>query len=83
MIARRHAFITEEHMVAGMELALERDRRLAAGQVVYTEAIANVPPKTIAPTDFSECASCVANGFGWSLQKNKCGRFANQRCPEL
>ena len=68
-------------MVAGMELALERDKRLAAGEV-YTEAIANVPPKTT-PKDFSECASCVANGFGWSLSKNKCGRFANQRCPEL
>ena len=81
MIAHRHAFITEKHMVAGMELALERDKRLAAGQV-YMEVIANRPPKT-APKDFTDCASCVASGFGWSLQKHKCGRFANQRCPEL
>jgi hypothetical protein len=77
-----HAFMLEEHLVSAMEIALDRDRRVAAGED-YSEVIANVPPQ-VAPSDFTDCAACVSqDGFGWSLKKNKCGRFANQRCPEL
>jgi hypothetical protein len=29
----------------------------------------------------SDCESCVAAGFGWSLKKSKCGGFKNAKCP--
>jgi hypothetical protein len=35
------------------------------------------------PGAFLDCASCVAEGFGWSKRKGKCGGYANRHCPEL
>jgi hypothetical protein len=33
------------------------------------------------PADHTTCGSCVRAGFGWSLAKGRCGRFANTVCP--
>ena len=30
---------------------------------------------------YTDCASCVGAGFGWSLKKGKCGGYANKECP--
>ena len=32
------------------------------------------------PKSHSECASCVAAGYGWEPQRGKCGMFANRVC---
>ena len=30
--------------------------------------------------EYSDCESCIAAGFGWSLKKAKCGMFENREC---
>ena len=31
---------------------------------------------------YTQCASCIAAGFGWSAGKGKCGMYKNFLCPE-
>ena len=30
---------------------------------------------------YTDCASCVAAGYGWSTTKRRCGGFSNTQCP--
>lgn len=84
-----HSFVAERDLVAAMREALVRDRRLAAGEALETVTAAALPPPlpprgaVSRPGQYRTCDDCVANGFGWSIKKRKCGGFANTRCPEL
>jgi hypothetical protein len=85
-----HSFMTEDALVAGMQEALERDRRIAAGEE-YKVVLGlkppppppPSPPQEQGPASYDDCASCISQGFGWSLKKHRCGGFKNRRCPEL
>jgi hypothetical protein len=41
-------------------------------------------PSTLAynPRDYTDCESCVAVGYGWSITKEKCGGFKNKQCAK-
>ena len=64
------------HQVAGM---------LRRGQPLWWLVAAAAIAVALAPQAFvqhTDCASCVAAGFGWSLKKAKCGMFANHECGD-
>ena len=29
----------------------------------------------------TDCAACIGAGYGWSLNKQRCGGFSNKECP--
>jgi len=58
---------------------------LRRGQPLWWLVAAAAIAVALAPQAFvqhTDCASCVAAGFGWSLKKAKCGMFANHECGD-
>jgi hypothetical protein len=69
-------FLSEETLVAALELALQRDTRLASGEdyITVTQNSRQRGAETVDAEDhIRDCETCVTKGFGWSLKKAKCG----------
>jgi hypothetical protein len=59
---------------------IPRGSFLFTALLVFRASSASSNNDATGPRNFHTCENCVANGFGWSEQKQKCGGYATTSC---